>query len=240
MKINSLVMKEATEFKRGGCLNAWAWKWEGWKKPKVVRNAPCYATMASNKKIEQLGIAVRNLDADWFNYLANRSPLAHAFKTKRACVASRYGVEMNMDSPYPHVLSAAVFLRNMWEFPELIKSWKYLKRKGVDERVASLMIYVVDKEPREEKSWVKSFRGHTPFNQYNTEKDVKEFVKGNLNTPYKGTNDKIEFLSVLRQGGGMGLGAAMDTLSVKTGTGWEMKVRIPEDKLIEYMKRFNP
>lgn len=75
----------------------------------------------------------------YFNYLANRSPGANAFKTKKASEALSRGILMNVQESAAKIGWACVALRQATEFNGTLPAFEWaLKQKGISEHAAFL------------------------------------------------------------------------------------------------------
>lgn len=75
----------------------------------------------------------------YYNYLANRSPGAEAFKTKKASEALSRGILMNVESTMGKIGWGAVALRQASEWSGVLPAFAWaLKQKGISEHAAFL------------------------------------------------------------------------------------------------------
>lgn len=75
----------------------------------------------------------------YYNYLANRSPGAEAFKTKKASEALSRGILMNVESTMGKIGWGAVALRQASEWSGVLPAFEWaLKQKGISEHAAFL------------------------------------------------------------------------------------------------------
>lgn len=238
MRVSTYAQRNAKVFKRGACTNAWAYRIEGEKEIFLEDNRPCLATILTDGSIKELGFAVRNVDPEFFHWLANESPLKHTFKTKSHLSARRAGVEMDMSAPLSHVFNAAVWLRQMWEREWFIELFKYFVSEGVSKESSAVLGCFFTKcwrDGYQDKYVLSGADPHHPFHFEISVEDVKDFKEGKLNNPEQ--NGLIKFKSVLPL---KDVGAPVYNLlrdrDTKIGEGWESFRIIELDEVVKFAK----
>lgn len=93
------------------------------------------------KYMEKRGEAQTKLWVKYYNYMANRSPAAHCFKTKKGSEAITRGVLMNVQATAENIGFACVALRQTTERPGLLDAYAWALKHKTSEHAAWLFSF---------------------------------------------------------------------------------------------------
>lgn len=93
------------------------------------------------KYMEKRGAEQTKLWIKYYNYMANRSPAAHCFKTKKGSEALSRGILMNVQATAENIGFACVALRQTTERPGLLNAYAWALKNKASEHAAWLFSF---------------------------------------------------------------------------------------------------
>lgn len=159
--MKSLRAKINERLKKEGVVNicSYGLRWE--KGERLQINDMCFAravysgyTDGADEKgdIKELALSLihakkyardKNAIRKWVSFILNRSVYKDVFLTKNVQAAWRYGVQVDVNKPTSQCITGMIGLREGWEFPEILKTFTFLTKNGIDENVSFILSRMV-------------------------------------------------------------------------------------------------